>query len=138
MFPTQESNPSLPHCRWILYHLSHQGSPWILKWVAYPFSRESSWPRIEPGSPALQADSWPAELPGNPWCIYKCLIDKIVFCSCWKHIIFICLYSFWLYIPEISQRLFKSSLCSLLPFFSFFVILILLFLMESDSSCRVS
>ena len=27
IFPTQGSNPSFPHCRWILYHLSHQGSP---------------------------------------------------------------------------------------------------------------
>ena len=26
IFPTQGSNPGLPHCRWILYHLSHQGS----------------------------------------------------------------------------------------------------------------
>ena len=26
IFPTQESNPSFPRCRWILYHLSHQGS----------------------------------------------------------------------------------------------------------------
>ena len=24
IFPTQESNPGLPHCRWILYQLSHQ------------------------------------------------------------------------------------------------------------------
>ena len=29
---------SLLHCRWILYQLSHQGSPKILEWVAYPFS----------------------------------------------------------------------------------------------------
>ena len=29
-------------CRWILYHLSYWGSPRILEWVAYPFSRESS------------------------------------------------------------------------------------------------
>ena len=28
IFPTQESNPGLPHCRCLLYHLSHQGSPW--------------------------------------------------------------------------------------------------------------
>ena len=28
IFPTQELNPSLPHCRRILYQLSHQGSPW--------------------------------------------------------------------------------------------------------------
>ena len=27
IFPTQGSNPGLPHCRRILYHLSHQGSP---------------------------------------------------------------------------------------------------------------
>ena len=27
IFPKQGSNPGLPHCRWILYHLSHQGSP---------------------------------------------------------------------------------------------------------------
>ena len=27
IFPTQESNPGLPHCRQTLYHLSHQGSP---------------------------------------------------------------------------------------------------------------
>ena len=27
IFPTQGSNPGLPHCRVILYHLSHQGSP---------------------------------------------------------------------------------------------------------------
>ena len=27
IFPIQGSNPSLQHCRQILYHLSHQGSP---------------------------------------------------------------------------------------------------------------
>ena len=26
IFPIQGSNPGLPHCRWILYHLSYQGS----------------------------------------------------------------------------------------------------------------
>ena len=35
-------NPDLPHCRWILYQLSHKGSPRILEWVAYAFSRGSS------------------------------------------------------------------------------------------------
>ena len=29
IFPTQGSNPSLPHCRWILYQLSYQGSPYL-------------------------------------------------------------------------------------------------------------
>ena len=31
IFPTQGSNPGPPHCRQILYHLSHQGSPNIPK-----------------------------------------------------------------------------------------------------------
>ena len=34
IFPSQGSNPGLPHCRQILYSLSHQGSPRILDWVA--------------------------------------------------------------------------------------------------------
>ena len=45
IFLTQGSNPSLPHCKRILYQLSHKGSPRILEWVAYPFSSRSSWPR---------------------------------------------------------------------------------------------
>ena len=45
IFPTQGSNPGLPHCRWILYQLSHQGSPRILECVDYSFSRGSSQPR---------------------------------------------------------------------------------------------
>ena len=49
IFPNQGSNPGLPHCRWILYQLSHKGSPRILGWVAYPFSSESSWPRNRTG-----------------------------------------------------------------------------------------
>ena len=43
IFPTQGSNPGLQHCRWILYQLSHKGSPRILEWVAYPFSSGFSW-----------------------------------------------------------------------------------------------
>ena len=27
IFPTQGLNPGLPHCRWIIYQLSHKGSP---------------------------------------------------------------------------------------------------------------
>ena len=50
IFPTQGSNPGLLHCRRILCKLSHKGSPRILEWVAYPFSRGSSllrnWTRV--------------------------------------------------------------------------------------------
>ena len=49
IFPTQGSNPGLPHCRWILYQLSHKGSPRIMEWVAYPFSRGSPQPRNQTG-----------------------------------------------------------------------------------------
>ena len=45
IFPTQGLNSGLTHCRRILYHLSQQGSPRILEWVAYPFSSRSSGPR---------------------------------------------------------------------------------------------
>ena len=47
--PTQGLNPGLPHCRLILYHLSHQRRPRIWEWVAYPFPRGSSWPRNQTG-----------------------------------------------------------------------------------------
>ena len=42
IFPTQGWNPGLPHCRRILYQLSHKRSPRILEWVAYTSSRGSS------------------------------------------------------------------------------------------------
>ena len=48
-FPTQVSNQHLLHCRWILYHLSHQESPRILEWVTYPFASRSSEPRNRTG-----------------------------------------------------------------------------------------
>ena len=50
IFPTQGSNPGLPHFLGILYQLSHKGSPRILEWVAHPpFSRGSSRPRNRTG-----------------------------------------------------------------------------------------
>ena len=49
IFLTQGLNPGLPHCRWILYQLSHKGSPRILVRVAIPFSRGFSRPRKQTG-----------------------------------------------------------------------------------------
>ena len=66
VFPTHESNQGLLHCRWILYQLSHKGSPRILQWVVYPFSSGSSQPRNQSGSPAWQVDSLSAEQLGKP------------------------------------------------------------------------
>ena len=66
IFPTQESNPGLLHCRRIIYQLSHKGNLRILEWLAFPFSRNLPKLEIELGSPALQADSLPTELPRTP------------------------------------------------------------------------
>ena len=49
ILPTQGLNPDLPHCRRILYQLSHQGNPRILECVAYPFSSGSSLLRNQTG-----------------------------------------------------------------------------------------
>ena len=49
IFPTQELNQGLLHCRQILYQLSHKGSPRTLEWVAYAFSSGSSRPRNRTG-----------------------------------------------------------------------------------------
>ena len=53
IFPTEGSNSDLPHCRWIVYQLSHKGSPRILEWVAYPFSSGSSQPGNQTGVSCL-------------------------------------------------------------------------------------
>ena len=36
IFPTQRWNPGFPHCRQILYQLSHEVSLRILDWITYP------------------------------------------------------------------------------------------------------
>jgi len=40
--PNPGIKPRSPTLQVILYQLSHKGSPIILEWVAYPFSRGSS------------------------------------------------------------------------------------------------
>ena len=72
IFPTQELNWGLLHCRGILYQLSYQGSPGknilqarILEWVAFPFSRGSSQPRDQTQVSHIAGDSLPAESQGT-------------------------------------------------------------------------
>ena len=56
IFPTEGSNPGLPHCGRILYFLSHQGSPWqhtctlywcciILGLLSYDILKHLTWYR---------------------------------------------------------------------------------------------
>ena len=35
IFPTQGLNPGLPHCRQILYQVSHKGSPYLIETTGY-------------------------------------------------------------------------------------------------------
>ena len=66
IFLDQGSNPGLPHCRRILYHLSHQGSPiWL----------EGPWKPL----PKL-SHHWPENLISlTPWG------QPLVKCECWLH-----------------------------------------------------
>ena len=66
IFPTQGLNPGLPHCRCMLYQLSHKGSSGILEWVTYPFSSGSSQPRNWTQVSCIAGDSLPIDLWGKP------------------------------------------------------------------------
>ena len=85
IFLTQGSNPGLPHCRQMLYRLSHQGSPiWNSTWkLPYLFCHLSSrfgnkflyscfyclcvWVLVTQSCPAL-CDSMDWSLPGSSVC----------------------------------------------------------------------
>ena len=56
--PSPGIEPRSPALQAILYHLSHQGSPRILEWIAYPFSRGSFRPRNR--KQVRDADKYPA------------------------------------------------------------------------------
>ena len=103
IFPTQGSNPGLPHCTQTLYRLSHQGSqkvkslsrvwlfstPWNVDrqaplsmgfsrqqyWSGWPFPSPGDFPNpgIEPESPTLQVDTLSSEPPG------KLLVDWLIY-----------------------------------------------------------
>ena len=91
IFPTQGWNPSLPHCRWILYQLSHQGSPRVLEWVAYPFSRGSSRPRNLTGFSCIAGGFFTNRALGEALVYLKWLANKyilyikITYLGIWSH-----------------------------------------------------
>ena len=74
IFQTQGLNPGLQHCRRILYQLSHKGSPRIQEWVAYPFSRGSSWPRNRTGVSCIAGGFF------TNWAIRDCHSKKSLYC----------------------------------------------------------
>ena len=81
------SNPGLPRCKWILYQLSHKGSPRILEWVAYPFSSGSSRPRNQTGVSCIAGGFFTNWAIRETWrlsknlCLYKSFIctNNIIF-----------------------------------------------------------
>ena len=83
IFPTQVSNPGLPHCRGILYQLSYNGSPRILEWVGYPFSSRSSWLRNQTGVSCIAGWFF------TNWAIREALhrIVEIIKWICIKHLL---------------------------------------------------
>ena len=64
IFPTQESNWGLLHCRWILYRLSHQEGQEYWSGLPCLLPRGLANLGIKPGSPTSQAGLLPAEVPG--------------------------------------------------------------------------
>ena len=71
-FLTQWSNPGLLQCRWILYQLSHKGSPRILERVACPFSSRSSRPRNQTGVSCIAGSffiDWAIREAQSPKCV---------------------------------------------------------------------
>ena len=110
--PNLGLEPRSPTLRADLYQLSHQGSPRILEWVAYPFISGSSQPRNWAGSPELQLDSLPTGLSGKlirklagkewraikhkptlcAWCVATALVLWSVGMTCcwWEVILLVC------------------------------------------------
>ena len=89
ILPTQRSNPGLLHCRQILYQLNHKGSPRILEWLAYPFSRGSFWPWNQTGVSCITGrfyTNWAIlvglqKCPRNPDYFFSiCTGENIVLC----------------------------------------------------------
>ena len=66
IFPTQELNPGLPHCRWMDYLPSEPPGKPMNTGVGSLSFLQGIFPTPKPESPALQVDSLPAELPGKP------------------------------------------------------------------------
>ena len=69
IFPIQGSNPDLPPCRWILYSLRHQGSPWMVVIafkVTHWYSPGTTWRPLQGCSHPPMLSTYFAWAPGEP------------------------------------------------------------------------
>ena len=97
--PNPGISPGLLHCRWILYHASCLGSPRILEWIAYPFSRGSSQLRNQTGLSCIAGGFFTSSSTGEPlytFCIYRSYPTHAVKHSFWVCVFFFCLVFFLL------------------------------------------
>ena len=78
IFPTWGLKPGLPLCGWILYQLSHKGSPRILGCIAYPFSRGSSQPRNQTGVSCMAGEFF------TNWAVREARNRHLQFVSSWR------------------------------------------------------
>ena len=73
--PTQGSNPGLPHCRWILYRLSHQENPCIFPSVQ--FSRSVVSDSLRPHESQYTRPPCPTPTPGaHPLMSFKSVMPS--------------------------------------------------------------
>ena len=104
IFPTQGSNLSLLHCKQILYHLSHQGSPIGKKWIyterntlfLNSFCDETlrTWAPLSPETkcvisvkrPWVQA-TWFQQHVLNPTTSFTLLLPHLFTSFFWKHFV---------------------------------------------------
>ena len=92
IFPTQGSNPDLPHCRWILYQLSTREAQEYWSGLQSPSPADLPDAGTEPESPALHADSLPTELSGKPPFQFRFISSSFFFFS---------LLQLWLWLPKL-------------------------------------
>ena len=89
-FPTQGSNPGLPHCRQTLYRLSHQWSQDVVQFSSVhfscsvvsdslqPYESQHARPPCPSPTPGVHADSHPS----SPWCHPAISSSVVPFSSC--------------------------------------------------------
>ena len=90
IFTIQESNPSSLHCRWILYHLSHQGSPNVYQIRSDWISRSVVSDSLPPHESQHARTPCPSPTPGvhsdsrssSQWCHPAISSSVVPFSSC--------------------------------------------------------
>ena len=87
IFPTQRLDPGFHHCRWMLYQLSHHGSPSVTS-VQFSLSvvSNSLWPHesqhARPPCPSPTPGVYPDSCPLSRWCHPAISSSVVPFSSC--------------------------------------------------------